>query len=69
MSTRLIDSRYIRQSADTERVLGQIKRGEVRVGPDAARQIAAKAEAAYGAAWPADHAWAEALAAVKGGTQ
>lgn len=41
----------IEQSADTERVLGQIERGEVRAGPDAAREIAARAEAAYGGAW------------------
>lgn len=41
----------IEQSADTERVLGQIERGEVRAGRDAAREIAAKAQAAYGSAW------------------
>ncbi|MFD7016039.1 hypothetical protein [Streptomyces sp. NPDC059928] len=46
---------------DTDRILGQIERGECRVGPDAAREIAARHEAAYGAAWPADHAWAEAM--------
>jgi hypothetical protein len=50
-------------SPDSERVLGQIQRGEIRVGPDAAREIAARHEAAYGAAWktPEDRAWAEAL--------
>ncbi|MFJ9037414.1 hypothetical protein ACIRF8_12605 [Streptomyces sp. NPDC102406] len=68
----VVEARYggrrtMRQSTDTERVLGQIERGEVRAGRDAAREIAARAEAAYGAVWPADHARAEALAAVKGG--
>ncbi|MBW5420237.1 hypothetical protein GKQ77_01460 [Streptomyces sp. BG9H] len=51
----------VRPSTDTERVLGQIERGEVRAGRAAAREIAARHEAAYGAAWPADHAWADAL--------
>lgn len=36
---------------DAERVLGQIARGEVLAGPEAARQIAARHEAAYGAAF------------------
>ncbi|MFE4717292.1 hypothetical protein ACFRLW_12860 [Streptomyces sp. NPDC056728] len=54
MNTRLEDGRRIRQSADTTRVLGQIERGEVRAGADAAREIAAKAEAAYGSAWTHD---------------
>ncbi|MGW0821785.1 hypothetical protein [Streptomyces sp. NPDC002845] len=61
-------------SPDTERVLGQIQRGEIRCGPDAARAIAARHEEAYGHAWPrpttppntadadADACWAEALA-------
>ncbi|MFF3151894.1 hypothetical protein [Streptomyces sp. NPDC057910] len=49
---------------DAERVLGQIERGECRVGPDAAREIAARHEAAYGAAWPADHAWTDAVNAL-----
>lgn len=49
---------------DTDRILGQIERGEIRVGTDAAREIAARHEAAYGAAWPADHAWADALTAL-----
>ncbi|MFE3126736.1 hypothetical protein ACFXHD_25310 [Streptomyces hydrogenans] len=35
-----------------EHVLGQIARGEVRAGPDAAREIAARHQAAYGdAVW------------------
>ncbi|MFC8862698.1 hypothetical protein [[Kitasatospora] papulosa] len=36
---------------DQQRVLGQIERGEVRAGRDAARQIAARHEAAYGSAF------------------
>lgn len=36
---------------DHVRVLGQIERGEVRAGADAAREIAARHEAAYGDAW------------------
>lgn len=59
----------MRAVTDGERVLGQIERGECRVGPDAAREIAARHEAAYGAAWPADHAWAEALAELQDGTR
>ncbi len=43
--------RQVRPSSDTERVLGQIERGEIRAGRDAAREIAARAEAAYGGAW------------------
>jgi hypothetical protein len=60
--------------SDTERVLGQIERGEVRAGAEAARQIAARHQAAYGdAVWgPApDSAWADALSSLittKGGT-
>ncbi|MEV4438207.1 hypothetical protein AB0K09_04180 [Streptomyces sp. NPDC049577] len=53
---------------DWERVLGQVERGEVRAGPDAARAIAARHQAAYGSAvWPsqADVAWADAVAALK----
>ncbi|MFF8656764.1 hypothetical protein [Streptomyces huasconensis] len=66
----VIDARYVgeehgkfraRPQADVERVLGQIERGEIRAGRDAAREIAAKAEAAYGAAWATDRAWADAL--------
>lgn len=38
--------------SDAQRVLGQIERGEVRAGAEAARQIAAKHQAAYGdAVW------------------
>jgi DNA-binding FadR family transcriptional regulator len=44
---------------DHERVLGQIERGEVRVGPDAAREIAARHEEEYGDAF--DGTPAEAL--------
>ncbi|MFD9763230.1 hypothetical protein ACFWXI_06760 [[Kitasatospora] papulosa] len=36
---------------DQQRVLGQIERGEVLAGRDAARQIAARHEAAYGSAF------------------
>ncbi|APY88220.1 hypothetical protein DCW30_05620 [Streptomyces alfalfae] len=43
--------RQVRPSSDAERVLGQIERGEVRAGADAAREIAARAEAAYGDVW------------------
>ncbi|MFH9403315.1 hypothetical protein ACH4JS_26720 [Streptomyces sp. NPDC017638] len=56
---------------DHERVLGQIERGEVRVGPDTAREIAARAEVAYGDAFagsPADalrrQLWAATLSSV-----
>ncbi|MET8978510.1 hypothetical protein ABZX85_23120 [Streptomyces sp. NPDC004539] len=38
-------------STDAERVLGQIERGEVRCGPAAAREIAARHETQYGAAF------------------
>lgn len=41
----------IKPSADTQRVLDQIACGSVRAGRDAAREIAAKAQAAYGSAW------------------
>lgn len=37
---------------DHVRVIGQIERGEVRAGRDAAREIAARHQAAYGNAWP-----------------
>ena len=50
---------------DTERVLGQIERGEVRADADAARQIAARHQAAYGdSVWgpTRDAAWADAIA-------
>lgn len=36
---------------DADRILGQIERGEVRAGADATREIAARAEAAYGDVW------------------
>jgi hypothetical protein len=56
---------------DADRVIGQIERGEVRVGPDAAREIAARHEAEYGAAFvgsPAEalrrQLWAAALASL-----
>lgn len=38
----------IEPATDAERIQGQIDRGEVRVGPDAAREIAARIEAAGG---------------------
>ncbi|RPE40211.1 hypothetical protein EDD90_3247 [Streptomyces sp. Ag109_O5-1] len=57
-------TRHIQPSPDTERVLGQIERGEIRCGRDAAREIAARHQAAYGdEVWP-DSAWAAALASL-----
>lgn len=53
------DARTARPTSDAERVLGQIERGEVRVGPDAAREIAARHQAAYGEVW--DDLFADAL--------
>ncbi|MFJ4434572.1 hypothetical protein [Streptomyces sp. NPDC088923] len=47
-----------------QHTLGRIERGEIRAGREAAREIAARAEAAYGDVWPADHAWAQAVTAV-----
>ncbi|WP_327377950.1 hypothetical protein OG393_30735 [Streptomyces sp. NBC_01216] len=44
--------RKLSPALDAERVLGQIERGEVRADPDAAREIAARHEAAYGNVWP-----------------
>lgn len=41
----------LQPTTDNERVLGQIERGEIRCGPDAAREIAARHEHAYGSAW------------------
>lgn len=38
----------VSMSPDTRRVLGQIERGEMRCGRDAARAIAARHQAAYG---------------------
>lgn len=42
---------HVRPLTDAERVQGQIERGEVRAGPEAARQIAAQHEEAYGDVW------------------
>jgi len=58
---------------DTQRVLGQIERGEVRADADAARQIAARSEEQYGAAFhgtPAEalRAQLRTAAVVEGGT-
>jgi hypothetical protein len=67
------DRRRVHPSSDTERVLGQIERGEIRCGADAAREIAARHQAAYGdTVWgpDADRAWVDALASLstsKGG--
>lgn len=38
------DAGKVRPMSESERVLGQIERGEVRAGPDAAREIAARIE-------------------------
>jgi len=60
----------VSSSFDTERVLGQIERGELRCGAAAAREIAARAEAAYGAAFGRrtdDDAWADAVTSLTGG--
>jgi hypothetical protein len=68
--TPLTDQRRVSPSFDTERVLGQIERGEMRCGPDAAREIAARAEAAYGGAFSRrtdDDAWADAATSLNGG--
>ncbi|MFJ8538110.1 hypothetical protein [Streptomyces sp. NPDC093591] len=62
----------ITPSPDTERVLGQIQRGELRCGPGAAREIAERHEATYGGAFNgtpaqvllANLAWADALASL-----
>ncbi|MEV4974407.1 hypothetical protein [Streptomyces scopuliridis] len=43
---------HIRQATDADRILGQIARGEVRTGPAAAREIAARHQEAYGDVWP-----------------
>lgn len=40
---------HVRPESDSERVMGQIDRGEVRAGPEAAREIAARHQEAYGA--------------------
>lgn len=61
----------VRPSLETERVLGQIERGEIWCGPDAARAIAARHEEAYGAAFAGpssdDAAWADAMAELTSG--
>jgi hypothetical protein len=46
------DARCVNAMTDSERVLDQLARGEIRAGADAARQIAARHQAAYGdAVW------------------
>ncbi|WP_137991214.1 hypothetical protein [Streptomyces vilmorinianum] len=47
----VFDLRAARPMTDADRVLGQIERGEVRADPDAAREIAARHQAAYGDVW------------------
>jgi hypothetical protein len=50
-------SQHVTPMCDHERVLGQITRGEIAAGPDAARRIAARHQTAYGTAFdgtPAD---------------
>jgi hypothetical protein len=63
-----VSTRPVTPTTEAERVLGQIQRGELRCGADAAREIAARHEAAYGGAFtrPAsnDDAWADALTAL-----
>ncbi|MFJ2178943.1 hypothetical protein ACIOHE_39375 [Streptomyces sp. NPDC087851] len=56
---------HVRRATDADRILGQIERGEVRAGPDAAREIAARHQEAYGDVWadPND-LFADALATV-----
>jgi len=44
------DRRCVQPPSDAERVIGQIERGEVRAGADAAREIAARHMEAYGTA-------------------
>lgn len=39
---------HVRPMSESERVLGQIERGEIRAGRDAAREIAARVEAQGG---------------------
>lgn len=53
---------HIVRQRDEERVLLQIANGEVLAGPEGARIIAARHQAAYGDVW--DDAWTRAL---KGG--
>lgn len=63
---------------ESQRVLGQIERGEVLAGPEGARRIAARHQTAYGntvwgptpkAVEPADDVWADALASLNGDTK
>ncbi|MEU5834549.1 hypothetical protein ABZ820_12865 [Streptomyces diacarni] len=62
----------MRPTTDSERILGQIERGEVLAGREAARRIAARHEEAYGDVWrtapaapaAADDAWADAIHAL-----
>lgn len=57
-------------TTDADRVLGQIQRGEIAAGPDAARRIAARHQAQYGDhVWgpDPDTAWADALTALNEG--
>lgn len=67
-----MSGKTVTPTTDTERVLGQIQRGEMWCGPDAARAIAARHEKAYGAAFgrpsaeTIDAAWADALTALDG---
>jgi hypothetical protein len=44
-------STFVTPMRDHERVLGQITRGEIQAGPDAARRIAARHQTAYGTAF------------------
>lgn len=57
----------IQPMRDCDRVVGQIERGEVLAGPEGARAIAARHEAAYGDVWNQDTAWADALDALTPG--
>lgn len=57
-----------RGMSDADRITGQITRGEILAGPEGARRIAARHEAAYGAAFTrpaADAAWGDALTALR----
>lgn len=50
---------HVHPMSEADRVLGQIERGEIRCGPDAAREIAARHQEAYGDVW--DLAWTDAM--------
>jgi hypothetical protein len=56
----------IQPMRDCDRVVGQIERGEVLAGPEGARAIAAKHEAAYGDVWNRNTTWADAIASLGG---